>query len=101
VATGEDYVADADGTHLHRVTHSPKKEESGPTWDPSGNRIAFLRFRGGTLGFLFSEIVESNVDGTCAHVVARLEPHLKGAEGMITAPAWWPGSGRGVGPLSC
>jgi Tol biopolymer transport system component len=101
VGTSEIYVADADGSHLHRVTHSAKKEETEPTWDPSGNRLAFLRYRGGTLGFLFSEVVEANADGSCGHVVAKLEPRQEGAEGAVYAPAWWPGPGRGAAPLSC
>jgi Tol biopolymer transport system component len=99
--TDEVYVANADGSDPHRVSHTPKMQESDPSWDPSGHRLAFLRSRGGMLGFLFSEVVESNVDGSCAHVVAKLEPRLKGGEGTVTSPSWLPGPGRGVGPLSC
>jgi Tol biopolymer transport system component len=99
--TDEVYVANADGTDLRRVTNTPKMQESDPSWDPSGDRLAFQRSRGGELGFLFSEVVESNVDGTCAHVVAKLEPRHKGGKGWISAPRWLPGEGRGVGRLSC
>jgi Tol biopolymer transport system component len=99
--TDEVYVANADGTDLHRVTNTPKMQESDPSWDPSGDRLAFQRSRGGELGFLFSEVVESNVDGSCAHVVAKLEPRHKGGRGWISAPRWLPGEGRGVGRLSC
>jgi Tol biopolymer transport system component len=99
--TDEVYVANADGSDPQRVTHTPKMQESEPSWDPSGNRLAFLRSRGGMLGFLFSEVVESNVDGSCTHVVAKLEPRLDGGEGTVTSPSWLPGEGRGAGPISC
>ncbi len=99
--TDEVYVANADGGDLHRITHTPKMQESEPSWDPSGNRLAFLRSRGGMLGFLFSEVVESNIDGSCAGVVAKLEPRLEGGKGTVTSPSWLPGEGRGAGPVSC
>jgi Tol biopolymer transport system component len=99
--TDEVYVANADGSDLHRVSHTPKMQESEPTWDPSGRRLAFLRSRGGMLGFLFSEVVESNVDGSCAHVVATLEPQRMDGEGTVASPGWLPGEGRGAGPISC
>jgi WD40-like Beta Propeller Repeat len=99
--TDEVYVANADGSDLHRVTHTPKMQESEPSWDPSGHRLAFLRSRGGMLGFLFSEVVEANVDGSCPHVVAKLEPRREGGEGTVTAPSWLPGPRRGVGRISC
>ena len=34
------YIAAADGTNVHRVTHNPGLEES-PTWSPDGSQLAF------------------------------------------------------------
>jgi Tol biopolymer transport system component len=99
--TSELYVAEADGTGARRITHTPKSQESEPSWDPSGERLAYLRSAGGLLGILFSKIVESNADGSCAGVVAELKARRKGGTGLIFAPTWIPGPGRGAGPISC
>lgn len=99
--TTEIYVAAADGSGARRVTHTPKAQEEDPNWDPSGSRLAYKRSSGGLLGFLFGKVVESNADGSCASVVGELEPRRKGAVGLLGAPTWIPGEGRGAGPISC
>jgi Tol biopolymer transport system component len=100
-ATSEVYVANADGTDARRITHTPKLQESEPSWDPSGERLVYERSPGGMFGILEGTIAESNADGSCPRVVAEVEVRKKGAEGLVAAPSWVPGEGRGAGPLSC
>lgn len=100
-ATSEIYVAAADGSDPHRVTHTPKLSESAPSWDPSGARLAYLRAPGGMFGLLERRVVESNADGTCPRVIAMLGPRRKRGEAVVGAPTWWAGADRGAGPLSC
>jgi Tol biopolymer transport system component len=100
-ATSELYVAAADGTGAHRITHTPHMEEGSPSWDPAGTRLAYLREPGGLFGILEAAIVESNADGTCPQPIALPPARHKGWETLIGAPTWVPGPGREAGPLSC
>ena len=63
------FVMNADGSGSRRITRTATAFEIWPTWDPSGERLAFARFFGGSeLGFLgFGDaILKVNADGTCA-----------------------------------
>jgi WD40-like Beta Propeller Repeat len=98
--TSEVYVAAADGTGAHRVTETPKFEETAPSWDPSGERLGYLRSPGGILGIVSGRVAESNADGSCTKVLP-LPPRRKHGHTLAGEPTWWPGSERGAGPLSC
>jgi Tol biopolymer transport system component len=102
VAMGELYVANADFTDARRITRTTDLNESSPSWDPGGDRLAYLRTPGAEdfLG-LESEVVESNADGTCAKVVAKPMAVHRLADPAMQPPAWIPGPGRAAGPLSC
>jgi dipeptidyl aminopeptidase/acylaminoacyl peptidase len=102
VAMGELYVANADLTGARRITKTPELDESRPTWDPGGDRLAYLRTPGAEdiLG-LESDVVESNADGTCAKVVAKPRALRERADAALQPPAWVPGPDRAAGPLSC
>jgi Tol biopolymer transport system component len=102
VAMGELYVANADLSGAHRLTDTPELNESAPSWDPGGDRLAYLRTPGAEdiLG-LESEVVESNADGTCAKVVAKPKAVRKRADSAMQPPAWVPGTERAAGPISC
>jgi len=97
------YVALADGTGVKRLSRTENVLESSPSWDPSGQRIAYVRFRADTsfvpgLGLLFplgNSLMQVNADGTCAkRISSRSRVALYGV-------AWQPGSGREAGPLGC
>jgi Tol biopolymer transport system component len=99
VETSTDLFAmKADGSDPRQLTATPGKLELWPSWDPSGQRLAFARLRGGgllgLLGFGDS-IVEMNADGTCPGTV------LASRNLAFYGPAWQPGSGREAGPIAC
>ncbi len=70
-----------------------------PSWDPSGQRIAFTKLNdlnGSPLGLVKANSVEEvNADGTCPMPV----PSLK--RGFFSGAAWQPGPGRGAGRIAC
>jgi dipeptidyl aminopeptidase/acylaminoacyl peptidase len=102
-AVGELYAMRADGSEVRRLTRSDDVRESAPSWDPSGERIAYLHDRAST-GFLASldllfpvgnAIMQVNADGTCrSRILSLRKVALYGA-------AWQPGPGRQAGPIIC
>lgn len=92
------YVMRADGSGIRRLTKTGKIAEARPSWDPSGQRLAYLE-GGESIGegdFLFPESLgEINVNGTCrTEIPTTAEPRIAGA-------VWQPGPGREAGPISC
>jgi Tol biopolymer transport system component len=70
-----------------------------PSWDPSGQRLAFTRTRVVENGYTNPKkgdaLMAINADGTCLQkVYTDRETTLYGA-------AWQPGPGREAGPISC
>jgi Tol biopolymer transport system component len=103
VTFGELYVVAADGSHWQRLTRNGTREEEAPSWDPSGQRLAFAQSTGpGTIGFgLTNVIAEINADGSClTRVVGRPRSEPQSKLGLY-APAWRPGPGRAAGPIAC
>lgn len=93
------YVMRADGSGVTRLTRSPRLLEEWPSWDPSGERIAFNSFRPGPGRLRLpseTSVMQVNADGTCLTKVlaSRSRQRLGGA-------AWQPGAGRGAGPIDC
>jgi len=68
------FVADADGTHLGRITRTDGIDEAAPTWSPDGVRLAFERD---------GLIVVTRADGS------RPRKLVRGRD-----PAWSPGGRR-------
>jgi Tol biopolymer transport system component len=95
------FTSNADGSGLRRLTKTPYQDELFPSWDPSGERLAFVRY----LPELFeSELVEAgigasvmqlNADGTCPKEI--LKPSIV----AIYGAAWQPGPGREAGRIPC
>ena len=92
-------VVPADGGRprpLVRVRHGL----ISPSWDPSGQRIAFTRLNGfpPVKSPLFprpNSIAEVNADGSCLTTVVKL------AEGYFAGSVWQPGPGREAGRIAC
>jgi len=69
-----------------------------PSWDPSGQRIAFTRLRRASRKSPIpgpNSIAEINADGTCLTTVAKL------TRGFFAGSAWQPGPGREAGRIAC
>jgi Tol biopolymer transport system component len=70
-----------------------------PSWDPSGDRLAFILSRVVENGYSDPQegdrLMAINTDGSCP---TRLfsEPGI-----VVSGPAWQPGAGREAGPISC
>jgi Tol biopolymer transport system component len=100
---GELYVASIDGSNVRRLTRNATKIETSPSWDPSGERIAYVQMAADTsfvptLSFLFpfgNEIREMNADGSCKKTVRR-DPKL-----AFYGVAWQPGVERGAERIVC
>jgi Tol biopolymer transport system component len=99
---GELYVASIDGSGVRRLTQNDEIETS-PSWDPSGERIAYVQMKASTgfdpaLDFLFpfgNEIREMNADGSCKKTIMR-SPKL-----AFYGVAWEPGEGRMAERIAC
>ena len=95
------FTIKADGTGLRRLTRTRDQAEDFPTWDPSGERLAFVRYLPETVENEFLEagvgasVMQINADGTCAREI--LEPSIE----AIYGAAWQPGPGRGAGRITC
>jgi len=91
-------VAAADGSGLTMLTRTRNLELS-PSWDPSGQRIAYmlLTVALGEANFLGAgdSIMEINAEGSCRTKVLSV-PSV-----TLYSPTWQPGHGREAGPISC
>lgn len=98
------YTVSVNGGKMRRLTHTPWVTETHPSWDPSGERIAFDSFRISKDPFerLFDEllpvgnsIAQINADGTCREKLISRH-HL-----AIFGAVWRPGLDRGAGRIEC
>jgi Tol biopolymer transport system component len=99
----EIYVASADGSGATRITYTDDAAESSPSWDPSGQRLAYVRT---SLGSIFTvlqasrlpagnSLMQVNADGSCPQrILSKPNAFLLGA-------TWQPGPGREAGPIVC
>lgn len=94
------FVVNADGTGLRRLTHTPGRPELFPSWDPSGERLAYVRLPANNRledapSGDRTALMQVNADGTCQTKV--VSAHLT----FFFASAWQPGPGRGAGRIEC
>jgi Tol biopolymer transport system component len=82
-----------------RLLRRSHKLLAWPSWDPSGQRIAFIRTRVFENGYddpmKGDALMAINADGTC------LKKVYSDPETTLYAAAWRPGPGREAGPISC
>jgi Tol biopolymer transport system component len=93
------FVENADGTARQRLTATPAVAERAPSWDPSGERLAYTTKRSpteATSGLLEDGVMEINADGTCRSKISAGEPGS-----IIQFPVWQPGPGREAGRIPC
>lgn len=99
--TSDLFTIGADGTGLRRLTGTRDQTEAYPSWNPSGERLAFVRYLPETTENEFLEVgvgasvMQMNADGTCPREI--LEPSIE----AIYGAAWQPGPGRGAGRIGC
>lgn len=101
-STAEDtdlYISDADGSDPRRLTRTADRAELFPSWDPSGERLAYMRFAAGSseaasLGF-GAALMQINADGSCPTKL------LSAPRTGFYVPAWQPGPGREAGRIEC
>lgn len=89
----------SDGSEQLRLTNTPNAAELAPSWDPSGERLAFTRLshpltEAGFFGF-GDAIVEVNADGSCSTNV------LTSPRVLYFGATWQPGPGREAGRIAC
>ena len=89
------FVLDVASRSLRRLTRTPDREELFASWDPAGERIAFVRFRPHRLEWA-SSIVQINADGSCEKDVLARKPKT-----VFSGLAWQPGPGREAGRIRC
>src|SRR5262249_13390243 len=82
-----------------RLLQRSHKLLAGPSWDPSGQRLAFIRTRvienGYTEPMRGDALMAINADGTC------LKKVYTNKEITLQSATWQPGPGREAGPISC
>jgi Tol biopolymer transport system component len=99
--TSDIFTIKADGTGLRRLTKTRYRDETFPSWDPSGERLAFVRYLPEPVESELLEIgvgasvMQINADGTCMREI--LEPSIEAVYGA----AWQPGPGREAGRIAC
>lgn len=100
---GELYTMNLDGSHVQRLTRNKTGIESSPSWDPSGQRLAYVQTRASTsfdptLDLLFptgNSIREMNADGSCRKTV-RSDPQV-----AFYGVGWQPGPEHEATRLTC
>jgi hypothetical protein len=82
-----------------RLLRRSRKLLAWPSWDPSGQRLAFTRTRVVENGYTDPKkgdaLMAINADGTC------LKRIYSDPETTLYGSAWQPGAGREAGPISC
>jgi len=90
------FIAGADGSGVRRLSRTPLENEFWPSFDPSGERLAFSILPGESSTPDVAERVDQmNVDGSCRGTL------LSRPGSNILIAAWRPGPGRAAGRIAC
>lgn len=89
------FVLDLETGQRTRLTKTKRALETTPSWDPSGQRIVFVRNKGRS-----SRLVEVNADGSC-ETTLPMKPHRPRVLVGYVGPTWQPGTDRGAGRIAC
>lgn len=107
VLAAELYVRSRQDGRLLRLTHTEKWQEGAPSWDPSGQRLAYTQSTGEEpFGLGFTNVIKQvNADGTCRQLLFG-EAAKRTAETLDKAialhgPSWQPSPGREAGRIEC
>jgi len=101
VLVGELYVSNVDGSGPRRLTHTIDKQESAPSWDPSGQRLAYTQSSDPEALGLDNVIMEINADGSCRKDLFDGLRKPKTLGPGLYGPVWQPGLGREAGRIDC
>lgn len=91
-------VAAADGSGLRKLTRTPAVVEVQPSWNPSGQRLAYTHLPVNLSTFSLqggNSIMQINTDGSCRTRV------LSFPRAFVYGATWQPGPGREAGLISC
>jgi len=98
------YTMNADRSSRLRLTDTPAKAERPPSWDPSGERLAYTTKSAPTVsasGDLEAAVMQINADGTCLSRLSVPVPRYAGPHTFFHYPVWQPGPGREAGRIAC
>jgi Tol biopolymer transport system component len=94
-------VKSIEGGSSRRLTRTGSQIESAPSWDPSGQRLAYIETRLRAYGrsgmdYPFGNAIRQvNADGTCSkRTISQPDVVLYGV-------AWQPGAARAAGRIAC
>lgn len=80
-------VLQLDSGATRRLARTTYLDQSPPSWDPSGERLAYAQA---------GNVMQVNADGTCRQRILAHRPTVS-----FGGPAWQPGPGREAGPIVC
>lgn len=98
------YAMNADRSSPLQLTDTPAKAERPPSWDPSGQRLAYTTKSPpseSASGDLEAAVMQINADGSCRSRISVAVPRIRGYRLSFHYPAWQPGPGREAGRISC
>jgi Tol biopolymer transport system component len=94
------YTMNANRSSRRRLTDTPLKAEQPPSWDPSGERLAYM-ITGSPSEDLVSSVMQVNADGTCPSRISAPVLRPDGHWVAFNFPVWQPGPGREAGRIEC
>jgi Tol biopolymer transport system component len=98
------YVTGINGNSNEAITQTPQLVETHPSWDPSGQRLAFNSYHlsKDPLAAIVDEllpfgnsIMQVNTDGSCRQKLVSLKA------GVLRGPVWYPGGGHEANRIQC